>query len=398
MSSVTQRINQIQQPYGGYIPPKKFYKTVIDDGVELHKEENIHPSLVGTAVDYLTRCIMGARAEDAFKISLLGAKLIGEEEFARNMLSRIKGVDDISIICACKLAGYDVCVRAGDNGFKPVSEINPNEETIFNIRKMVERGFVFLRKYGPIIKEGFTFEGGYTNTIDCGDGDFLTEDTLWDFKVSKNGLQSKHTLQLLVYYIMGCRSIHPEFLSITKLGVFNPRLNAVFTLDIAEIDQNIIEEVSEVVIGYGQRPQNTENFDSGPENWTLDDLADRYGVGKAKITGDFFEYGLPYYKIGRSYRFVPEEVMDWEVEQRSIPYGKKEEIVLPECTAYGEYLQEELRSAKANRDKEEVREIKREIKARGYKKAPDPWNWLLAIEVALVLAVLYILLKRWFLA
>ena len=49
----------------------------------------------------------------------------------------------------------------------------------------------------------FTFEGGYTNIVSSGDGDYLTEDTLWDFKVSKEEPKSKYTLQLLMYYIMG---------------------------------------------------------------------------------------------------------------------------------------------------------------------------------------------------
>ena len=72
-------------------------------------------------------------------------------------------------------------------------------------------------------KDGFTFEGGYTDIVSSGDGDYLTEDTLWDFKVSKEEPKSKYTLQLLMYYIMGCHSIHPEFQKIEKLGIFNPR-------------------------------------------------------------------------------------------------------------------------------------------------------------------------------
>ena len=50
---------------------------------------------------------------------------------------------------------------------------------------MVNRALDFFNKYGPVIKDGFKFIGGYTETITTGDGDFLTEDTLWDFKVSK---------------------------------------------------------------------------------------------------------------------------------------------------------------------------------------------------------------------
>ena len=45
----------------------------------------------------------------------------------------------------------------------------------------------FWEDYGPIVKDGFTFEpNGYTEIVNSGDGDYLTADTIWDFKVSKS--------------------------------------------------------------------------------------------------------------------------------------------------------------------------------------------------------------------
>ena len=53
MASVTQRIKDIKQPTGGYINPKLFLVTEIDDGGLLlgNAPENIHAGLVGLAVD-----------------------------------------------------------------------------------------------------------------------------------------------------------------------------------------------------------------------------------------------------------------------------------------------------------------------------------------------------------
>ena len=84
--------------------------------------------------------------------------------------------------------GYDVCYRAGMAHFKPVSEIIPDTNTIANIITMIKRTLSFWEQYGPIIKDGFTFEGGYTSIISAGDGDYLTKDTLWDLKVLKEDL------------------------------------------------------------------------------------------------------------------------------------------------------------------------------------------------------------------
>jgi hypothetical protein len=107
-----------------------------------------------------------------------------------------------------------------------------------------------MKKYGPVVKDGFTFEGGYTDIVSTGDGDFMTSDTLWDFKVSNKSPTNVHTLQLLMYYIMGQHSIHKEFRNIRKLGFYNPRLNAVYTLDVSAISSDVINDVSSNVIGY----------------------------------------------------------------------------------------------------------------------------------------------------
>ena len=204
--SVTQRISKISQPRGGYLNPKELERIELSSNKVLFEEENIHPSLVGLAVDYLTRYMLNKNVRKAFSISLVGAKLGYLDDVAERFLTKIKGLDDQSIIYACKLSGFDVIFRAGIMGYKPVEDICPDEKTIHNIREMVTRSFTFFDNYGPITIDGFTFEGGYTSTVSSGDGDFLTKDTLWDFKVSSKEPTNKNTLQLLMYYVMGVHS------------------------------------------------------------------------------------------------------------------------------------------------------------------------------------------------
>lgn len=250
MASVTHRITQIKQPRGGYLKPKEFSVINLDDCIELNCNENIHSILVGLAVDYMTRYMIGSPKKDVFKISIAGANRVGESGYATKLLEGLSGLDNQSISNACKLVGYDVCFRAGINGYRPVKEINPDNDTISNIRIMVNRSINFIKEYGPIVKDGFTFEGGYTKLVTTGDGDFLTENTLWDFKVSKKEPNSSHTLQLLMYYLLGIHSIHKEFNTIKNLGIFNPRLNKIYLLEISRISEDIIEQVSSEVIGY----------------------------------------------------------------------------------------------------------------------------------------------------
>ena len=115
---------------------------------------------------------------------------------------------------------------------------------------MVERSLKFFEQYGPKVLDGFTFEGGYTDMVRSGDGDFTTKDTLWDFKVSKTKPKKEHTLQLLMYWRMGLHSVHSEFKSVKYLGIYNPRLNVVYQLDVNDISDELISEIEKEVIGY----------------------------------------------------------------------------------------------------------------------------------------------------
>lgn len=115
---------------------------------------------------------------------------------------------------------------------------------------MVQRAMNFIDLYGPIILDGLTFEGGYTQTVMTGDGDYMTADTIWDFKVSKRPVQKEHTLQLLMYWRMGLHSIHPEYKNIKYLGIYNPRIDKAYRLSPLEIPADVIMKVESDVIGY----------------------------------------------------------------------------------------------------------------------------------------------------
>ena len=258
MYSVTQRIGKVKQPRGGYVPPKMMTEIQLGSGEEEIIETDFHAGTIGLAVDYLTRFMLGAAPDKAFHIALLGARQLeaqtGEPAIqnALELLSEVKGLDDLSITRACQLSGLDVCFRAGVQFYKPIEDIQPDEITIRNIRIMVERSIEFFNQYGPITMDGPTFSGGYTEIVSTGDGDFLTEDTIWDFKVSKKPPTNKHTLQVLMYYLMGKHSIHKEFDTVQKIGFFNPRSNTVYQLSVDDISPEIIEEVEREVIGYDE--------------------------------------------------------------------------------------------------------------------------------------------------
>ena len=266
MYSVTQRAQKFKQPYGGFIRPVQFETVVLDDGKILNDGENISPVLIGIVVDYMTRLMTGNPLSEAFFPSIQGAEIAtrykygtgkefhNEIEKLAEMYRTIRDLDDQSITIACKMASFDIWRRnyiAAILRDYSYEEVNVDEKTIENIRIMVERGIHMWEIYGPVIESGFTFEpNGYTDIVSTGDGDYLTTDTIWDYKVSKNKITSKNTLQILMYWIMGKHSGKPEFENITHLGFFNPRKNIVSLLETQKIPQQVILKVEKDVIGY----------------------------------------------------------------------------------------------------------------------------------------------------
>lgn len=296
MVSVTQRITQynseVGQPRGGLIKPSMMTCTAIDDehSVLDHKIENLHASVIGMAVDYLSRLARVRTAQDefsdsvrdVFRVSLRGAERIdavyagsGVAAAAEDAVASIgffktdRGVvmaviDDNTVRAACQLAGYDMGGRNDPRLWNPehgAAGRVPDQITITHVAIMLARTQAFFAEYGPVTQDGFVFadpmrfllgeRGGYTDLVDSGDGDFLTADTLWDMKVSASKPTKDHTLQLLMYFLMGKESGLPAFAELTHVGLFNPRLGTIHRLAVADVPLGTIETIRRDVIGYG---------------------------------------------------------------------------------------------------------------------------------------------------
>jgi hypothetical protein len=329
MTSVTQRIKEIKQPRGGYLSVSSFAEIDLNDSSVLNENENVHSSIVGMVVDYMSRYMMGTEVKQAFKISIMGAALA--EQLGRNnsikeietYLKRIKDLDDDSIRNACKAVTFDVWFRNPQAALlsKGTEEIEPDFDTINNIRIMIKRSLNFFEKYGPVLVDGFTFEGGgYTETVDSGDGDFLTQDTLWDFKVSKSKPKSDNTLQILMYYIMGKRSRKKEFNKIDKIGIYNPRLNKIYIKKISEISNDIIEEVSDTVIEYNKKgvTRNKEVISLQENKLEMSDVMSILKCSRYKILKMYKENGLPLIKENNKYYIYKNELKYWIIQQEDI--------------------------------------------------------------------------------
>ena len=269
MPSVTAVINGssskmlagVWQPKGGYLKLGSFKLEAIDGKGIVNSEENVSPGIVGLAVDYLSRVAQGATPSEAFIVACHGAwrldtmnKNNHHEEVVLDLLDRVTGLDDASITAACKLSNYDSVTRAAAGiafPFKDIDEIEPDAHTAGNIRRMVDRCAAFDERFGSPTKQCLTFQGGFTDTMTNGDGDFMTADTLWDMKTNKTRPTPRHTLQIACYLVLGLHSDDKkDYEGVGQIGIFNPRRDEVYTLPLRSIGDEALHQIELNVIGY----------------------------------------------------------------------------------------------------------------------------------------------------
>jgi hypothetical protein len=231
---ISDRIKQVEQPEGGYIPPETLKVEPVDEDVDtLNPEENVSPYLINSAVNYMARFMMGGMpAQYIFGHPVSVARRIGGDALAfkaRDLATTIKGLDDESIINAVKLSGFDACFFADSESCQPIEEINPDEATIQNVRTMVERSLRFR--------------------VDADVPKWSMPETLWGINVSKSCPTQAQTLPLLIDLFEGlCSSQAFLFHNIKYLGIYNPRLNEFYWISVDGIPRNVLAEVDQDLI------------------------------------------------------------------------------------------------------------------------------------------------------
>lgn len=125
------------------------------------------------------------------------------------------------------------------------------------------------------------------------------------------------------------------------------------------------------------------------QEWVMNDLMARYGFSAQKIIKDCISRGLPYYKVGREYRFVPEQVEKWELKQRYIPVGQKGVEELPAFRHFRLRLQHAYRDAKSRGDCDKEREIRQIMRINGI---GNGGGWHIAFGTAVFVLALAVLL------
>lgn len=138
--AVTTRIRMVGQPPGGLLPLSLFDHVSLADRMALHPRsmETVAPDLVGLYVDYMTGIAMDASKRVAFRIPLLGARLVNRTGEAEALLERIVDFAAPSAWAARLLLDLDAAARCGPQYWKPRRMV-PDDATYFNLTRMVAR-------------------------------------------------------------------------------------------------------------------------------------------------------------------------------------------------------------------------------------------------------------------
>lgn len=269
MSSVSQIVGTAHQPRNGYVPLSLFDGIEVIDNKAVVGEYNISPAIVGMAVDYGVRLLQGNSPREVFNVALRGAALVDAAAEAEELMLALDGeyepfgeITPDGITSICKLSGFDSAFRASPHAYKPITDINPNEQTITDIAVLIARTMDFFSEVGPVIDSGFTFGGGLTDQVDAADADYLTDDTIWDLKVRKAAPNKNSTLQVILYYLLALRSNNPLFDNVTKVGIYNPYLQQAWLLSVVDMEERILIDVEEHVLGLESRHAPAPNYRS----------------------------------------------------------------------------------------------------------------------------------------
>ena len=303
-ASVTGILASIKQPRGGYLPLSNFDIESHCDDLRVVGDYNIAPSLVGLAVDYGTRIALGNDIEETFEVATVGAGMVGASDVAESLIADIDAaalesgeIDEKSVVSLCKLSGFDSAFRAGASAYRPVSEINPDRQTIADIGNLILRTKAFFDASAEPVIAGFTFEGAYTDDAGASDGDYICGDTLWDLKVSKNEPTIKNTMQVLLYYLMGLRSSKDEFKAVTRIGLFNPWLQKSWSISVLDLDESFLSMVENDILGYMPRHARPSVNWANEGSRTIYEVIDwiRDTCESERDKGDKFERASRYY-------------------------------------------------------------------------------------------------------
>lgn len=260
--TVAQRVREIEQPRGGYLPLRDFVsRQVGKSGMSaLDDTDELAPMTAGKAAVGLAMFLCGMKLEDCFTIAFLGA-LSYEEHYQCGEKLKIaalitdirkssarEGLKASSINAAVQLVCYEKYYRRPVGEYEPYTGAQVSDATMKNMSVIVSRLVSVIRNFK--IDAFAELDGGYTDTIvKGGENCFLSKDTIWNFCFGKQPPNKNATLSLLLSLLIGKRSGNEGFAGVRRLAFYNARLDKIWMYDLNYMDRETLAFIATEVLG-----------------------------------------------------------------------------------------------------------------------------------------------------
>lgn len=281
MNSIKDRAVEAEQPEGGYLKVTDFDRFDLADGKGAVSVSDVPAAYVARAVDGLSRMALEGERADVFYKYMRGASRAedcgraGSIRAAKGLKDGIAGMDDESIRNACRIASFGdwlVDPAAAEDGPGP-DAVEPGDASVEAIRVMAARMGAFFDRYGQPEEREFSFEpadgdsmgyvsmtmggggtwGGYTVSAACGNGDYISGDTMWLVKADGSEVTEADTLELLMWAVMGVKSGQSKYQAVKRMGILEPGTGTAYTMSMDAVPADVLEAVCGNVLGYPEK-------------------------------------------------------------------------------------------------------------------------------------------------
>lgn len=278
MSSIKE-IALEKQRVGGFLRPALFKVEQFDDD----KQPYIRTRKLYSTISCLTKLALGNREQEVLlnaKQAALRAAKRGDNSTSdtiNELLGTVDVLSDDSLNAISKLVAlsdlFETCpdIHIVYNGLSWLEAITisgeyavdadgmrrpcersvraevPEREDKTSLRIYVERCLSFFSGHAKAVKAGFQFGDGYFGRLSSGEGDILTSDTIWTIETFQQKLTSRHTFRAMLNWMLACHSSDADLNGVLELGIFNPVINASYSLRGSDIPLDTIREVQELV-------------------------------------------------------------------------------------------------------------------------------------------------------
>lgn len=230
------RAVQAFQPRGGLLPLTSFDRYEFGGSILTRATETGPPGTIASAVELLIRWDLLSDPRAKSKPSTASLEAIrairrgehtatGPGTVAATMRSR---VDDV---------------------FDEIEWEDEEDETFTHITEMRARACRWFGKFGrPIQPDAWIVQSDQFH-LD-GHIDFVTADTIWDLKVSASPPSRSDVLQILLYWLV-FQNDESATLTVTHIGLYNPRLDVAWRIAIVDIPVDVVTAVEAIATSDG---------------------------------------------------------------------------------------------------------------------------------------------------